>query len=121
MRSAVFIFSLLLAAFSLTTWLDPLFQNRSGAQAKSTDVLTVALGDSRRLFARHFYTKADAYFHNGYYPSIYDTKPGQDKLHMAANAGAGHDSHEENMDFLGKPRDWIDAFSRNFYPSTHRH
>jgi tetratricopeptide (TPR) repeat protein len=84
-------------------------------------VLTVALGDSRRLFAKHFYVKADAYFHNGYYPSIYDTRSDREKLHMAANAGAGHDQHEEGMDFLGKPRDWVDAFSRNFFPSSHRH
>lgn len=121
MRVTALIFSLLLLAFGLTTWLDPWFQNRAGAQAKSADVLTVALGDSRRLFARHFYVKADAYFHSGYYPSIYDAKPDQDKLHMAANAGAGHDEQEQGMDFLGKPKDWIDAFSRNFYPSSHRH
>lgn len=114
-------FSLLLIAFSLTTWLDPRFQSRAGSRAQSRDILTVALGDGRRLFAKHFYMKADAYFHNGYYPSIYDTKVDEEKLHMAANAGAGHGEHEAGMDFLGKPKNWIDAFGRNFFPSSHQH
>jgi tetratricopeptide (TPR) repeat protein len=121
MRTTVFIFSLLLIAFSLTTWLDRSFQDYAGARGKSADVLTVALGDSRRLFAKHFYAKADAYFHNGYYPSIYDTRPDADKLHMAANAGAGHGEEEAGMGFLGKPKNWIDAFGRNFFPSSHEH
>jgi tetratricopeptide (TPR) repeat protein len=121
MRVTAFTFSLLLIAFNLTTWLDPWFQNRAGASGSSADVLTVALGDSRRLFARHFYTKADAYFHKGYYPSIYDARPDHDKLHMAADAGAGHGEHEAGMDFLGKPKNWIDAFGRNFFPSSHQH
>jgi tetratricopeptide (TPR) repeat protein len=38
----------------------------------------------------------------------------------------GHDElaeakHEKAMDFLGQPRDWIERFGRNFYPSTHEH
>jgi tetratricopeptide (TPR) repeat protein len=121
MRVTAFMFCLLLIAFSLTTSLDPWFQHRAGTSAKSADVLTVALGDGRRLFAKHFYLKADAYFHNGYYPSIYDTRPNEEKLHMAANAGAGHGEHEAGMDFLGKPKNWIDAFGRNFFPSSHQH
>ena len=28
---------------------------------------------------------------------------------------------EEGADFLGQPKDWIDSFSRHFYPSEHRH
>ena len=30
------------------------------------------MGDSRQLFANHFFTKADVYFHSGYYPSVFD-------------------------------------------------
>jgi tetratricopeptide (TPR) repeat protein len=81
----------------------------------------VALGDSRRLFAKHFYVKADAYFHSGYYPTIYDAHPVSDELHMAATTGTAQDKHEEEADVLGKPKDWLDAFSRHFYPSIHRH
>jgi tetratricopeptide (TPR) repeat protein len=109
---------LLAAAFSLSTWLQPWFANWSGNRSKSTDLLSVALGDSRRLFAKHFYVKADAYFHSGYYPTIFDTKPdGGDALHMSGGAG----NHDDIGDFLGEPRDWIDRFSRHFYPSAHRH
>jgi tetratricopeptide (TPR) repeat protein len=36
--------------------------------------------------------------------------------------GEGHeDAHERAMAFLGQPRDWIDRFSRYFYPSRHQH
>jgi tetratricopeptide (TPR) repeat protein len=109
---------LLTAAFSLSTWLQPWFANWSGNRSKSTDLLSVALGDSRRLFAKHFYVKADAYFHSGYYPTIFDTKPdGADSLHMSGGGG-----HQDDLgEFLGQPKDWIDRFSRHFYPSAHRH
>src|SRR5580765_4316616 len=84
MRLPLLTLSLLLtAAFGLTTFLDPWFQNMAGNRSQSTDLLTVALGDSRRLFARHFYVKADAYFHSGYYPTIYDTHPPSEGTHMA--------------------------------------
>ena len=109
---------LLVIGFCLTTWLEPWFQQAKAH--RSGDVITVALGDSRKLFARHFYVKADAYFHNGYYPSIYDTRPGGE-LHMAAAAGGTHADHVKEMDFLGEPKDWIDRFSRHFYPSEHTH
>ena len=107
--------------FSLTTYLDSWFQTWAGNRAKSANILTVALGDSRKLFAKQFYVKADAYFHSGYYPTIYDTHPVSDEMHMAAGTGADSEHHEEGSDFLGKPKDWLDSFSRHFYPSSHRH
>lgn len=109
---------LVVIAVCFTTWLAPWFQQARAH--RSGDVITAALGDSRKLFARHFYVKADAYFHNGYYPTIYDTKPGGE-LHMAAGAGGTHADHVKEMDFLGEPKDWIDRFSRHFYPSEHTH
>lgn len=115
------VFVLLLAsALCLVTWLEPWFQSWAGSRTDTANVLSVALGDSRRLFAKHFYVKADAYFHSGYYPSIFDNRPEDDKLHMAASAGSGHAAHEDLPD-PGKPRDWIDRFSRHFYPSVHTH
>jgi len=107
---------LLVVAFSLSTWLQPWFHRWSGNRSKSSDLLSVALGDSRRLFAKHFYVKADAYFHSGYYPTIFDAQSQGDSLHMSAG-----EAHEENADFLGAPRDWIDRFSRHFFASQHRH
>jgi tetratricopeptide (TPR) repeat protein len=131
MRPALLTLCLLLtAAFSLTTRLEPWFQSWAGNRAKSANLLTVTLGDSRRLFAKHFYVKADAYFHSGYYPTIYDNHPASNHKHMAAashelvgqaSRQPAEEPEEEGADFLGKPKDWIDAFSRHFYPSTHRH
>ena len=80
----------------------------------------VILGDARRLFAGYFFTKADIYFHNGYYPSIFDEGPRHEN-HMATGTGAVEQTHGDEADFMGKPRDWIDRFSRSFYPSTHTH
>jgi len=118
---APFIAGLLLAlGLGLVTWLEPWYQSWSGSRTGSANLLSVALGDSRRLFASHFYVKADAYFHSGYYPSIFDNRPHDDKLHIAASAGAGHEQHEDLPD-PGKPLDWIDRFSRHFYPSVHTH
>jgi len=119
-RSSLCLSGLFLAAFSLATWLEPWFQSWSGSRTASANVLTIALGDSRRLFAKHAYVKADAYFHSGYYPSIYDTRPAVGDMHMTAHArNKQHSDNDES--YLGKPKDWIDAFSRHFYPNVHRH
>jgi tetratricopeptide (TPR) repeat protein len=112
---------LLVTAFGTSAWLERWFQSWAGNRTKSANVIAVALGDSRKLFARHFYVKADAYFHAGYYPSIYDGRPENGKLAMTTGSSGQHDDHVAQMDFLGKPLDWIDRFGRNFFPSTHRH
>jgi len=74
------------------------------------------------MFANHFFVKADAYFHSGYYPTVFDDRQAFQTPHMAEDAGAvaGHNQGDESA-FLGKPRDWIDAFSRQFFPSVHTH
>ncbi len=74
------------------------------------------------MFANHFFVKADAYFHSGYYPTVFDNRQAFQTPHMAEDAGAvaGHNQGDESG-FLGKPRDWIDAFSRQFFPSVHTH
>jgi tetratricopeptide (TPR) repeat protein len=110
---------LLTVAFGLVTWLEPWYQSWAGSRTGSANLLSVALGDSRRLFAKHFYVKADVYFHSGYYPSIFNQRPSEDKLHMAANAGAGN--HHDDLPERGKPHDWIERFGRHFYPSVHSH
>src|SRR5678815_2193062 len=83
-RAPFFAGLLLAVGLGLVTWLEPWYQSWSGSRTGSANLLSVALGDSRRLFAKHFYAKADAYFHSGYYPSIFDQRPDEDKLHMAA-------------------------------------
>jgi tetratricopeptide (TPR) repeat protein len=120
-RSRLLASLLVVLAASLATWLEPRFQSWAGSRTASSDLLSVALGDSRRLFAKHFYVKADAYFHSGYYPSIFDRQSDDTKLHMAANAGAGHQKRDEDDAHDGKPHDWIEGFGRHFYPSVHSH
>ena len=120
MRTIVFPFALLaVIAVSIGTALEPWFQAWAGNR-QSGSLLQTALGDGRKLFAKHFYTKADVYFHNGYYPTIYDNAADFKKAHMAGDV---HQPGEEEAleNFLGKPKDWLDAFGRHFYPSRHTH
>ena len=96
--------------------------------------LEVLLGDGRRLFANHFFVKADVYLHSGYYPSIFDApvRQGNDHIsqavHQEPGSTAGHEGHAagdddecETAGFLAAPKDWIDSFSRSFFPSRHTH
>jgi hypothetical protein len=102
---------------SLATWLEPWFQSWEGSRARGGNLLAVALGDSRRLFANQVFLKADAYFHSGYYPSMFDARPAPGK----GGLNAAGDGHVCALDFLGQPQDWLERFGRHFYPSTHLH
>lgn len=114
--------ALLVLCFGLAASLDTWFQSWKGNRLKSADVLGTLLGDGRKMFAQHFFVKADAYFHSGYYPTVFDNRESFKTPHMAEDAGAvgGENTGDENS-FLGRPRDWIDAWSRRFYPSVHTH
>ncbi|HEX3718747.1 MAG TPA: hypothetical protein VH595_12330 [Verrucomicrobiae bacterium] len=113
---------LLVCAFCLATNLSLWFQSWPGNRAESANAMTVAMGDARRLFADAFFVKADAYFHSGMYPSIYDNRQSFQTPHIAEDSGAmkGKNTGDE-ANFLGPPRNWIDAFGRQFYPSVHTH
>jgi tetratricopeptide (TPR) repeat protein len=134
-----FLVLLAVAGFSLATVLEPALEASLGRR-ESASLLQTALGDGRKLFAHHFFTKADVYFHNGYYPTIYDQaedfhrghnpmagrEGGDENGHPEAAGQDGHEAHKEHEEherenFLGQPKDWIDAFSRHFYPSHHTH
>ena len=110
------------AGFSLATKLEPWSRNRVQGRRENADVLTLLLGDSRRLFARHVYAKADAYFHSGYYPSFFQEQPGRNNLHLTSHwAGDYDDGHAVEAAVFGQPKDWMDRFRRHFCPSDHRH
>lgn len=151
MRSPWLILSLLLTlSISIGSRLQFWHQNWSGARNQSASVLNMLVGDSRKMFANHFFAKADAYFHSGYYPSIFDARKNEEESHLTAKEGDHKDEekqhvhdencthekeedehiHDENCKhettsseggFLGAPKDWIDQFSRNFFPSQHSH
>jgi tetratricopeptide (TPR) repeat protein len=119
-RPWLFILFLAVTTWSLAACLEPWFQGWAGNRASSGNLLQIALGDGRKVFARHAFVKADAYFHNGYYPSIFDNAKESQGAHINEVAGLSEQAETES-DFMGKSRDWIDAFSRNFYPSIHSH
>src|SRR3989442_14709833 len=110
------------ACFSLSTILQPRAAAWSGRR-DSGNVLKVLLGDGRRVFANHFFVRADVYFHSGYYPSIFDqTQAPRDSRHMTAKEGSqAEEQHEREMSFLGPPRDWIERFGRHFLITEHTH
>lgn len=120
---------LLVICFSLTTWLEPLSNGLDKTSGEDNSLLKVVLGDARRMFANHFFVKADVYFHSGYYPSFFDQSYSQqtaDTKHLTEAHDEDHDHHDEEahekaMDFLGRPTDWIDRFGRHFYSSKHSH
>ena len=107
--------------FSLATLLQPRAATWSrGAQSGS--ILKVLLGDGRRLFANHFAQQADVAFHSGYYPSIFDQRPKPKTTAMnPGDATHNQSEHEKEMDFVGKPQDWIQAFGRHFRITEHTH
>jgi tetratricopeptide (TPR) repeat protein len=110
------------SCFCLATVLQP----RAAAWSKRGDdsnVLKVLLGDGRRLFANHFFVKADVSFHSGYYPSIFDqAQAPTNTQHMTATEGSqAEEEHERAMNFLGRPKDWVEAFGRNFQITEHTH
>lgn len=128
---------LLVVCFTLATSLQ-LRTEQWSTHRGSDSILKTLLGDGRRMFAYHFYVKADVYFHSGYYPSIFDqakphvpdsremkeTHDDHDHEREGAEAGTAEQketAHEKAMNFLGQPKDWIDRFGRNFYSSKHSH
>jgi tetratricopeptide (TPR) repeat protein len=114
--------ALLVLCFGLAAHLDLWFQSWAGNRTQSPGLMGVLFGDSRRMFANHFFVKADAYFHSGYYPTIFDNQESVRTPHIAEDSGAmkGENTGDE-LGFLGPPRDWIDAFSRRFTPAVHTH
>jgi hypothetical protein len=113
--------ALLVFSFGLAADLQPQFTTWPGSRADG-DVLKILLGDSRRLFAKEFFVKADAYYHSGFYPTIFDNNEAFKTAHVAEDTGAvSSKNHGEEENFMGPPRNWIDAFGRHFFPDRHTH
>lgn len=114
--------ALLVLCFGLGARIDLLEQQPAEAKTFNQGVLESLLGDSRRLFANQFFIKADAYFHSGYYPSIFDNNDAFRTAHVAADAGAVEEKNSGDAhSWMGNPTDWIDRFRRHFMPSEHTH
>jgi len=115
--------ALMIFCFGLAAGLAPRFQAIEASRRQSDNFFSLLLGDSSKMFANSFATKADAYYHSDYYPTIFDNKEAFKTLHMAEDTGAvtSHNQGGEDADFMGAPRDWIDAFGRHFIPNRHTH
>ena len=114
---------LLVLAFCLAARVGPHLEARLVANgAGDDDPIARWLGDSRKMFAMSFYVKADAYFHSGYYPTIFDNNAPFKTAHMAEDSGAekSKNTGDEN-NFLGQPHDWIERINRSVFPSHHTH
>jgi tetratricopeptide (TPR) repeat protein len=109
-------------SFGLGAGLVPRYIALENNTHQSNNFFRLLLGDSSQLFANNFFIKADAYYHSGYYPTIFDNRQAFETAHMAEDTGAvaSHNTGEETS-FMGSPRDWIDAFGRNFIPNRHTH
>lgn len=114
---------LLTASFALATALQPRVVAWDHEGDSGGGVLKVVLGDSRKMFADQFLEQADVSFHSGYYPSIFDErKAPKDTQHMKAKEGTREaEAHEQEMNFMGPPRDWIERFGRHFMITEHTH
>ena len=114
--------ALLVFCFGLAANLQPRFQSLESSRRQSNNFFSLLLGDSSRIFANSFFVKADAYYHSGFYPTIFDNNSNFQTPHMAEDTGAvaSHNQGAEG-DFLGPTRDWIDAFGRHFIPNRHTH
>jgi len=121
MPSPKLILSLLfVACFGLAAGIERWWVGWEGNRSNES-LMEVALGDGRRLFANHFYLKADAYFHSGFYPTIFDAPLDEgENAAMAQEAGATKGKRKE-LPGPGAARDWVERFGRNFYPSVHTH
>lgn len=119
-RATPYLILALLASlcFSVATCLQPRVMNSS--QRGQDSVLKVLLGNGRQVLAGLLFRRADIYYHSGYYPTIFDNAERQKETHMAAHADE-HGQHEDDDDFMGKPRDWVDRFGRNFKIIRHTH
>jgi tetratricopeptide (TPR) repeat protein len=137
---------LLVACFSTATFIDSRMTKPATANGEDNGLLARFMGRGRKLFANQFFVRSDVYFHSGYYPSMFDQASKEN--HLAENAGTSKPDHaaeehvhgpdckhgaeehvhgpnckhgEDEHDFLGKPKDFMDAFSRHFIVSEHTH
>jgi hypothetical protein len=114
--------ALFILCFGLGAVVQPRFQAIENVAGQSNNFFILIFGDSSRIFANAAFIKADAYYHSGYYPTIFDNNEAFKTPHMAEDTGAvaSHNEGEETA-FMGPPRDWLDAFARRFIPNRHTH
>lgn len=120
LRARFILVLLLVICFSLAAWVQPRREARLNQGLQTDNGLADLLGESRQWVADYFYTKADIYFHSGYYPSVFDEARQQEEKDADVSHPEQTNAPTEEG-FLGPPQDWIDRFSRHFEPARHTH
>src|SRR3954469_9077135 len=93
-RPSFIVAFLLATCFTLATCMHLHVEGWRTDRTQSDDPLQIMLGDARRVFANHFFAKADIYFHSGYYPSIFDRpKEAHPSRYMKEDHDDDHDEH----------------------------
>jgi len=126
LRAKLMLVLLLTGCFTLATCLQSQQPVRAASGGSSGNALVLLLGDARKMFASQMFAKADAYFHRGNYPSIFDQTPRHEENHMAGETQHhdehGDADHDDDHDEAPAPaHDWIEDFGRHFFPTTHVH
>jgi tetratricopeptide (TPR) repeat protein len=111
----------LTVALSLSGGLILSYQDWTAKGGHRGGVLNRMFGDGRRMFANHFFAKADAYFHRGFYPSIFEQGASQEEDHMTEGTHEehGHSGHGQGSELYGLPRDWIERLNHHTLPTRH--
>src|ERR1700756_1694435 len=94
---ALILLLLLTVCFSLATTMEVRRQDRNDNNRQAAAELDSLVGDTRRIFANTFFVKADAYFHSGFYPTIFDNQEAFQTPHLAEDSGkvAGRNHGDE--------------------------
>lgn len=110
-------------AFALAAKLGPQVEQRLAANGEDEDnPVGHWLGDTRRLFAQSFFVKADAYFHSGYYPTIFDNNAPFKTPHIGEDSDTMESKNSgDETTIFGHPNNWVEKFELNFFPSYHTH
>ena len=120
LRFTLVITLLLVIVFSLATLIG-VRASQWSENNKSKNVLGLALGTGRHLFANQCFVMADVYFHSGYYPSIFDKPKGDVEVVETSHGHKDSAEDEQKEDFFGKPKDCFEAFGRHFKVTEHTH
>jgi tetratricopeptide (TPR) repeat protein len=114
---------LLVVAFSIAARLGPQVEERLVANgAGDDDPVARWLGNSRVMFAQSFFVKADAYFHSGYYPTIYDNNAPFKTPHIGEDSEKMESKNSgDETTIFSHPHNWVERFELNFFPSYHTH
>jgi tetratricopeptide (TPR) repeat protein len=113
-QTGLFLALLGILAFCLALAIDP--WSRARQTDRSGGLLALLLGDGRRLFANHFFAKADAYFHQGVYPSIFDA-PRREEMHMVTAGEEEAEEHDEDHE----PGESAEHDAEHCTDPTHNH